>query len=215
MSAVDIACAVCGKPRKISGKFADRPRFCSRECFFRSPRFNPRNRKGQKQSEQAIAKIANAKLGKKVTAETIQKLRVAQSKAAWKRSGARNYRWNPDRDAVNGKRALKKACHGFIWNAVRRMPTYDADEVIPELGWSAQRLRERLEPLLQPGMTWDNHGVRGWHIDHIRPISSFPDGTPLSVINELTNLRPLWARDNLSKGAKWLQEQDPSSSLTG
>jgi hypothetical protein len=95
------------------------------------------------------------------------------------------------------------------------MSTFQADEIVHELGWSARQLQERLEPLFESGMSWDNHDRYGWHIDHIRPISSFPEGTPLSVINELTNLRPLWARDNLSKGAKWLQEQDPSSSSTG
>lgn len=54
-------------------------------------------------------------------------------------------------------------------------------------------------------MTWENHG-RGkgkWHIDHIRPISSFPLDAPLSVINELKNLQPMWMEENVRKGKKW------------
>jgi hypothetical protein len=101
------------------------------------------------------------------------------------------------------RRAIKKTCHGFIWNAIGKLPTRNANEIISELGWSANQLKEHLEPQFVEGMSWENHGVRGWHVDHIRPISSFPDGTPLSVINELKNLRPLWAVDNLKKGAKW------------
>lgn len=78
----------------------------------------------------------------------------------------------------------------------------DPDTVIPELGWSPRQAIEHIESLFQEGMTWENHGVRGWHIDHIRPISSFPVGTPLSVINELKNLRPLWATEKPEEGWK-------------
>ena len=45
------------------------------------------------------------------------------------------------------------------------------------------------------GMSWDNHGE--WHIDHIRPISSFPTNSPPSEVHALANLQPLWAKDNL------------------
>jgi len=51
-------------------------------------------------------------------------------------------------------------------------------------------------------MSWNNHGE--WHIDHIKPCTSFD----LSKLSEqkkcfhYKNLQPLWAKDNLSKGAK-------------
>jgi hypothetical protein len=54
-------------------------------------------------------------------------------------------------------------------------------------------------------MTWDNHSPGGWHIDHIIPLSTFD----LTDINQLkqacyyTNLQPLWAKENLTKGAKY------------
>lgn len=156
--------------------------------------------KGCVQSPESIEKRAAKSRGRKATLEALVNIGLAATKRGLKMRGTNHPRWNEDSAA---RRAIKKTCHGFIWNAIGRLPTYRVEEVIEELGWSARQLRERLEPLLQPGMTWDNHGVRGWHIDHIRPISSFPIGTPLSVINELMNLRPLWWRDNLSKGSKW------------
>jgi 5-methylcytosine-specific restriction endonuclease McrA len=45
-----------------------------------------------------------------------------------------------------------------------------------------------------------------WHIDHIIPISSFsfssPEDPEFKAAWALTNLRPLWAAQNISKGAK-------------
>lgn len=62
-----------------------------------------------------------------------------------------------------------------------------------------------LESLFQPGMVWENYGNDGWHIDHVRPLSSFDllDPVQFSQACHYTNLQPLWAKDNLSKGNKW------------
>jgi hypothetical protein len=40
-------------------------------------------------------------------------------------------------------------------------------------------------------MTWDNHGE--WHIDHIKMVCEFDKTTHPSIVNALSNLRPLWA----------------------
>lgn len=72
------------------------------------------------------------------------------------------------------------------------------------VGYSADDLHSHLERQFLPGMTWDNMG--SWHIDHIVPQASFRFDDPLDsefrAAWALTNLRPLWARDNLSKGAR-------------
>jgi len=51
-------------------------------------------------------------------------------------------------------------------------------------------------------MNWENHGK--WHIDHRLPLKHF-DLTDreqfLKAVN-YTNLQPLWAFDNISKGCK-------------
>ena len=68
------------------------------------------------------------------------------------------------------------------------------------IGCTMDDCRQHLENQFEEGMTWDNHGE--WHIDHRRPCASF------DLVNEeeqimcfhYTNLQPLWAADNISKG---------------
>lgn len=75
---------------------------------------------------------------------------------------------------------------------------------IYNLGCTVAELRAHLESKFLPGMTWANWCFRGWHIDHIMPLASFDLTDPLEVAKacHYTNLQPLWAVDNLSKGAK-------------
>ena len=61
-------------------------------------------------------------------------------------------------------------------------------------------LWNHLEKLFKPGMTRENHGK--WHLDHIKPCSSFDLTKPEEQAEcfHYTNLQPLWASENLSKG---------------
>lgn len=79
------------------------------------------------------------------------------------------------------------------------------------LGCPFEEFVKYIESKWDNGMNWDNYGLwkkdqpMTWHIDHIRPCSSFN----LFKISELlqcfhyTNLQPLWAIDNFKKGSKW------------
>ena len=72
------------------------------------------------------------------------------------------------------------------------------------LGSTIQEAREHLEKQFKEGMTWDNHGHKGWHIDHIIPCASFDltDPEQQKKCFHYTNLQPLWAKENISKGSK-------------
>ena len=73
---------------------------------------------------------------------------------------------------------------------------------VKDLGCSIDELKTHLESKFQSGMTWDNWSFEGWHIDHIKPLASFDltDRKQLLLACHYTNLQPLWAIDNLSKG---------------
>jgi hypothetical protein len=72
---------------------------------------------------------------------------------------------------------------------------------VRDLGCSIEELRIYLESKFQPGMSWDNYGFRGWHIDHIIPLAKFDltDREELLKACHYTNLQPLWAEDNMRK----------------
>ncbi len=77
---------------------------------------------------------------------------------------------------------------------------------VKDLGCTIQYFKSYIESQFQPGMTWENWGKYGWHLDHITPLSSFDltDREQLLKACHYTNLQPLWARDNLEKGNKML-----------
>lgn len=79
------------------------------------------------------------------------------------------------------------------------------ESAIKAVGCDIAELKNYLESKFQPGMTWENYGTQGWHIDHIRPLSSFDltDPEQFRQACHYTNLQPLWAKDNLKKGAKY------------
>jgi hypothetical protein len=73
---------------------------------------------------------------------------------------------------------------------------------VKDLGCSLKELRTYLESKFSSGMSWENYGMHGWHVDHILPLSSFDLTRPeeLKLAVHYTNLQPLWAIDNLKKG---------------
>jgi hypothetical protein len=73
------------------------------------------------------------------------------------------------------------------------------------LGCSLDAARRHLEKQFKPGMRWENHSFRGWHIDHRRPLASFDlrDPEQQKIAFHFSNLQPLWAHENLTKNDTW------------
>lgn len=71
------------------------------------------------------------------------------------------------------------------------------------VGVDRDQLRQHLERQFALGMNWDNRHL--WHVDHVRPCASFDLNDPNQQRQcfHYTNLQPLWAADNIRKGAKW------------
>jgi hypothetical protein len=102
-----------------------------------------------------------------------------------------------------------------IANALRHVSADKHFKTMELIGCTVQEVRAHIESLWLPGMNWDNHSTHGWHIDHILPCAAFNLSDPEQQKRcfHYTNLQPLWARDNLSKGDRLDQssalQQDP------
>ena len=67
------------------------------------------------------------------------------------------------------------------------------------IGCDYESAHKHLERQFTKGMNWSNQGE--WHIDHIIPLASANTKEELIKLCHYTNLQPLWAEDNLKKGA--------------
>jgi len=85
------------------------------------------------------------------------------------------------------------------------------ESILPYVDWNSyEEMKEHIESQFEDWMTWDNHGE--WHIDHIKPQSVLLEGVTsmddpkFRECWALENLRPLEARENMSKGNKIIDE---------
>tara|TARA_R100000995_G_scaffold81249_2_gene53903 strand:+ start:496 stop:1281 length:786 start_codon:yes stop_codon:yes gene_type:complete len=105
----------------------------------------------------------------------------------------------------NPEHKLRVSLRNSLGRLLRKSRVKKSESAIKLVGVDIPVLKKHIESLWEEGMTWDNWSRTGWHIDHIIPLSSFD----LSKIEEqriafhYTNLQPLWAKDNLSKGSLW------------
>lgn len=65
------------------------------------------------------------------------------------------------------------------------------------LGYKPEDFVAHIEKQFVKGMSWDN--MHKWHIDHIVPISTAKTPEDVIALNQLSNLRPLWSKDNMKK----------------
>lgn len=95
-----------------------------------------------------------------------------------------------------------------LWEAVKAGSTGKAASTMELTGCTLPELTQHLESQFTDGMNWENYGE--WHIDHIKPCASFDltDPEQQRACFHFTNLQPLWAADNLSKGDRldWAAE---------
>jgi hypothetical protein len=91
-----------------------------------------------------------------------------------------------------------------IYNFLKITNLSKNNDTISIIGCTPNQLKEHLENQFTEGMSWENYGLFGWHIDHIIPLSSAKTEEELYKLCNYSNLQPLWAEDNLKKGNKIL-----------
>jgi len=76
------------------------------------------------------------------------------------------------------------------------------DKTFNIVGCSPDFLKQYLQDKFTEGMSWENYGYHGWHIDHIIPLCSAKTEEEILKLCHYSNLQPLWGSDNLRKGGK-------------
>jgi hypothetical protein len=84
------------------------------------------------------------------------------------------------------------------------------------VGYGLKELMVHIEKQFVDGMSWDNYGqgIGKWHVDHIIPQSIFgyvnSNDLDFKCCWALSNLRPMWWDENISKGGKIIKPFQPS-----
>lgn len=147
--------------------------------------------------------------------------KIKQQASDWKKGNPErrlrnNRKWskeNPDKVAQynNRNRAKRRSCpiiaeqervSSLIRTAIVKRGYRKDSKTCDILGCDWPSFRRHIELQFLSGMKWDNRSE--WHIDHIVPMASAKSKEEALQLNHYTNLRPMWAEDNLSKGDKAL-----------
>lgn len=78
--------------------------------------------------------------------------------------------------------------------AIKTSPTFE------QLGYSAESFVAHIERQFTRGMGW--HNMEMWQIDHVVPVREANTVEDVVALNQLSNLRPIWAKDNNAKKAR-------------
>lgn len=105
-----------------------------------------------------------------------------------------HHKRNKNNPVYKIKRNLRRRVHHAL------MGNNKSDNTFNLIGCSPEDFKLHIESLWLEGMSWDNYGTSGWHIDHIKECYRFDLSDPLQQQEcfHYSNQRPLWAKDNLS-----------------
>ncbi len=100
------------------------------------------------------------------------------------------------------KQRKRRGIQTLIWRALKdggESPTVER-----QLGYTIDELRRHLERQFTKGMSWDRFMRGEIHIDHIVPVKEFNVEHQAEFVAcwSMANLRPLWAKANMAKGAR-------------
>lgn len=120
-----------------------------------------------------------------------------EEKDAARKSAYKKYRAKKKEDPIYLMRMRITHLHR---KAIKQVGGIKRSSTLEALGYSAEELKLHMERQFTRGMGWRNQD--DWHIDHIIPMSTAKTVADVIALNQLSNLRPMWASDNIRKGNK-------------
>ena len=145
----------------------------------------------------------------KMTPETKEKISL-RKKRYYKMNKEKIIAYGVNREreqwTTNPVHRIKSNIKNYLNHVLRKEKIAKEERTRGYVGCSFEKLRNHIEKQFRPGMSWENRAE--WHIDHITPVSYFVknfDFTDIKIQKKCfhyTNLQPLWAYENLSKGTK-------------
>jgi hypothetical protein len=187
-----LTCAQCGAefiPEFGRGKKSKAAKYCGNAC---------RAEADKAARQQWLQR--NPEKRKEIANDWVRRM-VAEKGENWSRARARTAAYQKERRTTDPEFKLVYNLRSRYRQALLHYGTWKTTSVAALAGCSMEELRTHIESQFQPGMTWDNWTKDGWHLDHIRPIASF-DRPDHPDCWHYTNLQPLWAEENLKKGAR-------------
>ena len=103
---------------------------------------------------------------------------------------------------------IKNSMRNRFRNSLKRYQQTKCDGMSVMIGCSWSFFTKWIESKFSKKMNWNNYGIFGWHIDHIKPLSIFDltNEEDFKIAVHYKNLQPLWAIDNLKKSNKVSKE---------
>lgn len=95
---------------------------------------------------------------------------------------------------------LSYSVRNRIFIALRRKNFKKSSKTADMLGCDFEFLQLFIEEQFQPGMSWEDRSA--WHVDHKIPLASATTAEEMEKLCHFSNLRPMWATDNIRKGAR-------------
>lgn len=168
--------------------FRHQQQVCSDQC-----KEERAKHRGKRQRENFKARHGKDYWRKHEAKRDIEKKRESWNKARRERTKSDPTWAIKDRVRVRTKEAFRRMGYG---------KSATTKEII---GCDWPTLKAHIERQFVRGMSWSNR--ERWHVDHIIPLASAKTSEEVVRLCHFSNLRPLWADENLSKGDRIVECQ--------
>lgn len=156
-------------------------------------RYNENNKERNKQ-----------KYHERMANRTPEEIQAAKEKRASPENRKKRNAYDKEKYHNDPLTKLRVQCRSHLSRLAKRLGGSEdsSKPCIQYIGCTMEEFRNHIESLWKEGMSWENHGLYGWHLDHIIPIASITDVDDIETIKKIchyTNYQPLWAEENLKK----------------